>query len=1353
ATQVTRTVTVQDTTPPVITLAGADPQLIEAPNAYNELGATASDTVDGDLSASIVIDASAVDTSTPGSYVVTYDVMDAAGNAATQVTRTVTVQDTTGPVITLTGANPQVIEALSAYTELGATANDTVDGDISASIVIDASAVDTSTPGSYVVTYDVTDAAGNAATQVTRTVTVQDTTAPVITLTGANPQLIEAPTAYTELGATASDTVDGDLSASLVIDASAVDTSTPGNYVVTYDVSDAAGNAAVQVTRTVTVQDTTPPVITLTGANPQVIEAPTAYTELGATANDNLDGDITASIVIDASAVDTSTPGSYVVTYDVSDAAGNAAVQVTRTVTVQDTTAPVITLTGANPQNIPLGGPYVELGAGASDTLDGDISASVAIDASAVDVNTVGSYAVTYDVADAAGNPATQVTRTVVVGDTTPPVITLLGADPLAHEAGTAYSDPGATANDNVDGDITASIVNGGSVNINVVGDYVLTYDVDDAAGNSAIQVTRTVQVRDTAAPTITLTGADPLVHEAGTAFSDPGATANDSFEGDLTASVVTGGSVDINVIGDYVLTYDVSDSSGNPATQVTRTVQVRDTVAPVLTLAGSDPLQHEAGTAFTNPGATASDSFEGDLTASIVSGGSVNPNIIGDYLLTYDVVDSSSNAATQLTRTVQVRDTVAPVITLLGANPDIVAEGSGPYPDSGATANDSFEGDLTASILVTGSVDTATVGTYLLSYDVSDTSTNAAVTVTRTVEVVPLPQTQDSDGDGLSDAIEEAITGSPTATQTNTFFIDPDPSITVRDGTSWTTAYAGIEDVVAANGGFVPQGISAAQPTYLVLGDTSDATATLANPDLYQIILSNGNCSHIAVIGSMGSGTIHPGTGLPEPNTILNAPNARVVNGTNCNNLQVYQVQFVDSGGPAVADGGAFRIQTGNVVFDTVFFRRNQATLEGGALRIGNSFAATVIRNSHFEENLITSGAALGGGAIFLDNNAILDVSGTGFRNNLTASGSGGAVFAVQNADLEISESLFAGNDAALDGGALFMERNNVSPANQIAHTVFSGNRAGREGGAIYNNCNQFVPPLRFFNNLITGNVALRGGGLAVDDCDAIGYDNNSFIFNEATAAGGGGAIHLDTVSTAAPNFRPMPEISDNVFYGNIDSGAVSAYSINNLPAWGQQESFDNLMDDAASVTTKDVLIVDPALEFDVAWYLLQATSQAIDLSQANASNANKFQATPEKTTDRNGLADASKADSGFHYPAAYPGDVITVRAETRLQGSGGTAGQPLIVTLLDGIGFPLGSGYRIAFVVAAGSASVNVHPVSSAPDPLAPLGSLLATDLGNGRYQLMVDTDGVPGPDSVTLDVYADGVLVGQAIFPVDL
>jgi sugar lactone lactonase YvrE/plastocyanin len=243
-----------DTEPPVITLLGTTPVTVEAGSGYSDAGATAFDTVDGDLTNDIVID-NPVDANVPATYIVTYDVSDAAGNAATQVTRTVNVVDTTPPVITITGDNPVSLEVFSSYTDAGATAIDLVDGTVAVTVVADT--VNTDVVGVYVVTYQATDAAQNSSTAI-RTVNVVDTTAPVIILLGDNPQIIEAGDVYTELGATANDNYDGDISDQIVIDSSAVNTAVPGSYQVSYNVSDQAGNAAVQVTRTVNVVDTPP---------------------------------------------------------------------------------------------------------------------------------------------------------------------------------------------------------------------------------------------------------------------------------------------------------------------------------------------------------------------------------------------------------------------------------------------------------------------------------------------------------------------------------------------------------------------------------------------------------------------------------------------------------------------------------------------------------------------------------------------------------------------------------------------------------------------------------------------------------------------------------------------------------------------------------------------------------------------------------------------------------------------------------------------------------------------------------------------------------------------------------------
>ena len=80
--------------------------------------------------------------------------------------------------------------------------------------------------------------------------------------------------------------------------------------------------------------------------------------------------------------------------------------------------------------------------------------------------------------------------------DTTPPVITLLGENPVNLCVGDTYVDAGATAFDNVDGDITLSVIIGGDVvNTSTVGTYTVTYNVSDSAGNVADEVTRIVNV------------------------------------------------------------------------------------------------------------------------------------------------------------------------------------------------------------------------------------------------------------------------------------------------------------------------------------------------------------------------------------------------------------------------------------------------------------------------------------------------------------------------------------------------------------------------------------------------------------------------------------------------------------------------------------------------------------------------------------------------------------------------------------------------------------------------------------------------------------------------------------------
>lgn len=168
-----------------------------------------------------------------------------------------------------------------------------------------------------------------------------------------------------------------------------------------------------------------------------------------------------------------------------------------------DTEAPVITLLGDAVVTVIVGGAYTDAGATASDNVDGNITANI-VTSNPVNTNTVASYTVRYNVSDAAGNAAAEVTRTVnvvAVADSVPPVITRLGNATVSVTVGAAYTDAGATAVDDVDGDITANIVVTNPVNTAVAGTYTVLYNVSDAAGNNAVEVARTVTVSAVAPP------------------------------------------------------------------------------------------------------------------------------------------------------------------------------------------------------------------------------------------------------------------------------------------------------------------------------------------------------------------------------------------------------------------------------------------------------------------------------------------------------------------------------------------------------------------------------------------------------------------------------------------------------------------------------------------------------------------------------------------------------------------------------------------------------------------------------------------------------------------------------------
>jgi hypothetical protein len=162
---------------------------------------------------------------------------------------------------------------------------------------------------------------------------------------------------------------------------------------------------------------------------------------------------------------------------------------------------PVITLNGLPEMKTDVGDEYVEMGYSATDCLGKDLTATVSV-SGAINVWTPGVYEIVYEVDDDGGNSA-RASRTVIIEEreiplppTEAPTLTIIGSNPIILHlgSGTPYTEQGALAIDEEDGDISHLVEISGSADTGMAGTYTLTYRVINSAGLEAI-ATREVRV------------------------------------------------------------------------------------------------------------------------------------------------------------------------------------------------------------------------------------------------------------------------------------------------------------------------------------------------------------------------------------------------------------------------------------------------------------------------------------------------------------------------------------------------------------------------------------------------------------------------------------------------------------------------------------------------------------------------------------------------------------------------------------------------------------------------------------------------------------------------------------------
>lgn len=203
----------------------------------------------------------------------------------------------------------------------------------------------------------------------------------------------------------------------------------------------------------------------------------------------------------------------------------------------------------------------------------------------------------------------------------------------------------------------------------------------------------------------------------------------------------------------EIVFTVFADNYAGRDSLEVT--VNVEWNAPPLLTIIGDNFMNHFHGVVYNDAGATASDPEDGDLTSEIITTNNVNTGSNGEYTVDYEVTDSGG-LTTSGSRIVNIINN-PPAITLLGDSELSVPQDS-VYIDSGATAFDTADGDITSRIITNNPVDISTSAIYEVTYNVTDLEGAAADEVIRTVIVDAECAITKENGDSINTEDNETI-------------------------------------------------------------------------------------------------------------------------------------------------------------------------------------------------------------------------------------------------------------------------------------------------------------------------------------------------------------------------------------------------------------------------------------------------------------------------------------------------------------------------------------------------------------------------------------------------------------------
>ncbi|MEM7084192.1 MAG: tandem-95 repeat protein [Pseudomonadota bacterium] len=611
----------------------------------------------------------------------------------------------------------------------------------------------------------------------------------------------------------------------------------------------------------------------------------------------------------------------------------------------------------------------------------------------------------------------------------------------------------------------------------------------------------------------------------------------------------------------------------------------------------------------------------------------------------------------------------------------------------------------LGASGIVRVDVPDTFTGIVTFEYTVEDNEGLLSNTATVTTVVWPA---EDPDFDGIGSSIEIAVGTDPDMADSVYVFIDPDTPTATPDGTTWELAYPSIK--AAADDGKLVE--TPGNTLYVLMASNNDVV-TVA--DEWQLEVS-ANCSNMTIVGSLDPFVATPrfnAQGAPQTKLESVLAGERPLTLTDCDVVNLYYVTLTGGHGN-LRGGGAFLVDVA-IRFDHVHVIDNAAENRGGGIFVDNDSPSRVhIENALIANNVLTPQANLdssGGGLHMVGNTdlTIIDsiirhnealVSGAVTKSNLAG---GGGLF-IRNTPLYLTGSKIMANKTGQCGGGVYVSG---TDAMRVEHSSVSGNEAQQLGGGV---CMQNTNAnLTLHNNLITSNYADTGAGFYVADVDKSVISNNTVVFNLAGTSGG--AFYFDTGGDPVFNYNI------GQFNRAGDGSDEASGGIGQILGLDANYNFiSNFWVNFVGTGNSD----DP-IEFDNGYYQL-TSSPGVDYGPIDSNNP--LYALDQRYTDRQGITtDVGTLDAGFHYLNPQPLAPNNAQIETDGNLVQNLDNQSLRVTPLIG-SEPLGPGHRLYLREPTGSVATHIYTYSGTTlDPLGTGGSTQLRDLGDGRYEVLLD------------------------------